>query len=167
MKSKKRQLEDDLIRLVHEMVDAWENGKSVNMRLDDIAEASFALRRHITAIDDRAGAFAPGSATSENAAHMSRLTVGSVRRRIVDEIRSIGLHSPHLHGLTDDELERRLHRPHTTVSSARNWLCQAGWLEDSQYTRVTASRREATVWQLSAAAKAAVASPEWVERSRA
>jgi hypothetical protein len=125
------------------------------------------LDAHIEAITDAAGAFVPGSPTSENAARLSRLTVGSIRRRIVDEIRSIGLNSSHLFGLTDDELERRLHRPHTTVSSARNWLCQAGWLQDSFYTRQTSSGRDATVWELTPAARAAVASPEWVERSKA
>lgn len=167
MKSKQRQLEEELMTLVHEMVDGWENGRSLEGMIDDVYHASYALRRHIDQITDKAGAFVAGSQTSENAAVLGRLSVGSVRRRIVDEIRSIGLYSSHVIGLTDDELERRLHRPHTTVSSARNWLCNAGWLEDSRHTRVTSSGREATVWRLTPAAQAQVASPEWVERSKA
>lgn len=167
MKSKQRQLEEELMTLVHEMVDGWENGGSLEGMIDDVYHASYALRRHITQITDKAGAFVPGSSTSENAAVTSRLTVGSVRRRIVDEIRAIGLHSSNIIGLTDDELERRVCRPHTTVSSARNWLCNNGWLEDSGFTRMTQNRREATVWRLTPAAQAQVASPEWVERSKA
>jgi len=101
----------------------------------------------LDSLDERA-AFAPGSATSEAAAWPIR---GSVRRRILDECRSIGLH-PHLGGLTDDELERRLGRSHTTVSSARNYLVNAGWLMDSGKVRQTRQKRDATVWTLTPAA---------------
>jgi hypothetical protein len=169
MKSKKRTLEEAVIDAARAVTLTMGYGYAheTYARLNKMRNAIQALDAHLAPITDEPGAFVPGSDTSENAARLSRLMVGSIRRRIVDEIRSIGLNSTHLHGLTDDELERRLHRPHTTVSSARNWLCQAGWLQDSHFTRTTSSGRDATVWELTPAAKAAVASPEWVERSKA
>lgn len=125
-----------------------------------------ALDAHLAQITDAKGAFVPGSDTSENAAFSGRLAAGTLRRRIIDEVRSVGLRSFDIHGLTDDELERRLMKPHTSVSSARNWLVDAGWLRDSSHRRLTRNGRDATVWQLTEAALAAVSSPEWIERSR-
>lgn len=159
MKSKRRTLEEAVINA------ARSNTYSGGATYYELDTAVYELDEHIEAITDARGAFVPGSATSENAANLSRLTVGSARRRIVDEIRSVGLHSE-LIGLTDDELERRLHKPHTTVSSARNWLCQAGWLEDSGHTRVTTNKRDASVWKLTPAAIRLVQAPEWVERNK-
>jgi hypothetical protein len=52
------------------------------------------------------------------------------------------------------------------VSSARNWLVDAGWLRDSSHRRMTRNGRDAIVWELTDAARAAVASPEWIERNR-
>lgn len=160
MKSKRRTLEEAVIAAARDCA------KSFGATYSLLNEALFNLDEHIEEITNKRGAFVAGSATSENAANLSTLTVGSVRRRIVDEIRSVGLNSG-LIGLTDDEIERRLHKPHTTVSSARNWLCQAGWLEDSGHTRVTINKRDASVWKLTPAAVGLVQSPEWVERSRA
>jgi hypothetical protein len=175
MKSTRRKLEDEVVTCAR----AWATLLRDAIRDQDcsnvyyppevryLLDAVDALDAHIEAITDAQGAFVPGSATSEAAAVLGRIAAGSVRRRIVDEVRSIGLHSAHVMGLTDDELERRLHRAHTTVSSARNWLVHAGWLTDSGYTRRTSSGRDATVWKLTPAAQAQVASPEWVERNRA
>lgn len=158
MKSRRRVLEETVIERARDL-------RATRTGIADLDEALDDLDRYIEAISDARGAFVPGSSTSEQAAIMSRLTVGSVRRRIVDEIRSVGLQSG-LIGLTDDELERRLHKPHTTVSSARNWLCHAGWLMDSGHTRVTTNRRDASVWKLTPAAISEVQAPEWVERSK-
>lgn len=55
-------------------------------------------------------------------------------------------------GYTDAQLEHRLKRSHQTVSSARNWLVQAGWLRDSGVRRFTPSHRKAVVWMLTDAA---------------
>lgn len=167
MKSTRRVLEETVVDEARTVALQWQRGELSADHMRALCGRLDALDAHIGAITDRAGAFVPGSQTSETAAVLGRLTVGSVRRRIVDEIRSIGLYSSNVIGLTDDELERRLHRPHTTVSSARNWLCNEGWLRDSHHTRVTSSGREATVWELTDAAKAQVSSPEWVERSKA
>lgn len=124
---------------------------------------------HINTNLDGRGAFVPGVDTSENAALSYMPRAGSFRRRIIDEIRSVGFWSTNnwgekrAAGLTDDELERRLRAKHTTVSSARNYLVEAGWLTDSGARRDTAGRRPAIVWQLTDAAKKIITSPEWLE----
>ena len=123
------------------------------------------LDGYLADITDKAGAFNSGSTTSEEAAILSRLIAGSARHRIVSEIRSVGFNSA-LVGLTDDELERRLNKPHTTISSARNWLVHAGWLTDSGVTRLTRGRREAAVWKLTEAAERAVREPAWAEKEK-
>ena len=123
------------------------------------------LDGYLADISDKAGAFNLGSTTSEEAAILSRLIAGSARHRIVSEIRSVGFNSA-LVGLTDDELERRLNKPHTTISSARNWLVHAGWLTDSGVTRLTRGRREAAVWKLTEAAERAVREPSWAEKEK-
>jgi hypothetical protein len=55
-------------------------------------------------------------------------------------------------GRTDDELESLTGRPHQTISSARNWLVQAGWVQDSGNRHKTRSGRPAVVWVLTRAA---------------
>jgi hypothetical protein len=57
-------------------------------------------------------------------------------------------------GFTDAQLEFRLNKSHQTVSSARNWLVEAGWVVDSGMRRKTLSGRKATVWMLSPAGHA-------------
>jgi len=88
--------------------------------------------------------------TSEQAARAIKPRVGSVRRSIIDQIRIAAFCDRS--GLTDDELERKLRRPHTTISSARNALCQGGWLYDAGYRRKTVAGRDAVVWVLTPAA---------------
>ena len=111
-----------------------------------------------TPIVDEAGAFGPNSPdTSRTAAAMAKPRSGSVRRRIVDEIRiSEARRDPWVGGLTDDELELITLRKHTTISAARNSLVEAGWLEDSSYRRDTTSGRPAIVWCLTPAARTAI-----------
>jgi hypothetical protein len=52
---------------------------------------------------------------------------------------------------TDDELEQRSGNSHQTISSARNWLVEAGWVQDSGKRRNTRSGRQAVVWELTPA----------------
>lgn len=54
-------------------------------------------------------------------------------------------------GLTDSEAEHVLKRAHTTVSSARNFLAEGGWIVDSGHRRLTPSKRPAIVWVLTKA----------------
>lgn len=105
-----------------------------------------------TAIENTVGAYGHNSPdTSVIAAVMATPLTGSVRRRIVDEVRVAMLGVVDKTGCTDEELERLLGRKHTTVSSARNWLCNNGWLQDSGFTRLTTSLRPAIVWELTPA----------------
>lgn len=87
--------------------------------------------------------------TSRDAAALANPVQGSVRRAIV----ALCAHTrPPEAGFTDAQLERRLNRTHQTVSSARNWLVNAGWLQDSGRRFPTPSGRMAVVWELTSAA---------------
>lgn len=95
---------------------------------------------------DGTGAWVAGSPeTSQRAAEMYVPAMKSVRRQIINEIacRHDGL-------ATDEMLERALHCKHQTLSSARNFLVIAGWLEDS-LMRTTDKR--AVLWQLTDAGR--------------
>lgn len=97
------------------------------------------------------GRWVEGSAdTSRHAA----LTLPRGCRR--DIVMQVACAPAALHGLTDDELERRLKRPHQTVSAARNHLVSIGWLQDSGKTRIGRNRRPKVVWTLTPAGVAAV-----------
>lgn len=116
-------------------------------------DAVEALDEHLTPIGPDVGAYGTNSPdTSKKAAHQARLLQGSIRQRIVSEIFAEIHQAPDMQGYTDDELERLLHAPHTTVSSARNWLVNNGWLTDSGYRRKTTSGRDAIVWKITTAA---------------
>lgn len=84
--------------------------------------------------------------TSANAARAALPMVGGLRRRIVYEV-SRRMRYPD-GGATDDQLERLLNRKHASVSAARNFLVNAGWLRDSGQRRTTESGRPAVVWVL-------------------
>jgi len=83
--------------------------------------------------------------TSRAAADMIAPKASSIRREILEEIILVYMLDRDL-GLTCDQVERRLRRPHTTVSSAINWLRDNGWLIDSEWRRETPSGRAAIVW---------------------
>lgn len=82
--------------------------------------------------------------TSVEAAFKAAPKAGSLRRKIISEVWL----RPSLGGLTCDELERRLNRPHTSVSSAVNSLLRAGWLRDSGLRRPTRNHTPAVVWEV-------------------
>lgn len=104
----------------------------------------------VQAIGDENGAYAKDSATSIVAANLSGPMAGTVRRRIIDEIRCA---PESLYGLTTDELEVALRKSHTTVSSAVNYLMSIGWLRDSGYQRITRGGRPAMVLELTPQAR--------------
>jgi Mn-dependent DtxR family transcriptional regulator len=64
---------------------------------------------------------------------------GTLRRDIFDLIQQHG-------GLTDDELEKMLHRSHQSVSGARSTLATDGWLKDSGHQRLNRYDNPAIVW---------------------
>lgn len=92
--------------------------------------------------------WAEGSDTSRQAAKLAWPVQGSARLAIVALL--AGVTPSARPGYTDRQLEQRLGRPHQTVSSARNWLCEAGWVEDSGVRR-SYNNRPATVWRLTEA----------------
>jgi hypothetical protein len=65
---------------------------------------------------------------------------GSLRRTLYDALRLSR------HGMTDDEMEFFLARPHQTVSSLRNGLMNDGWVVDSGLRRQTRYGNDAIVW---------------------
>lgn len=94
--------------------------------------------------------WAEGSETSRQAAFLAAPLQATVRYEILALMVNV---PPLAHpGYTDRQLEARLHGSHQTVSSARNWLCKGGWLEDSGLRRVT-NGRPAVVWQLTPAGR--------------
>lgn len=104
----------------------------------------------ITGKEARANRSAPD--TAHMAAALAEIAQGSIRKQIVAHLASCPpLSKP---GFTDEQLERRIGGKHQTVSSARNWLVNTGWLRDSGIRRETASRRLAIVWELTPAAQA-------------
>lgn len=104
-------------------------------------------------VDGRDAPWAKGSDTSRQAAKLAWPTQNSTRLAIVALLANVAaIARP---GYTDRQLEARLSRSHQTVSSARNWLCQAGWVEDSGARR-SHNGRPACVWQLTEAARQAL-----------
>lgn len=59
--------------------------------------------------------------------------------------------------MSDEMLERELRMKHQTLSSARNWLVENGWLEDSCQRAVNSSGRKAVLWTLTREARLAMA----------
>lgn len=117
----------------------------------ELRRAMSAHDAHLQSIVDSPGQWVNGSpGTSRSAAMLVTPMSGSIRRQIVDEVYSV--HHLDSVGLTDSELERRLHGKHQTVSSARNWLRDKGWLIPSGFTRQSESKRDQIVWKLSPAA---------------
>ena len=49
-------------------------------------------------------------------------------------------------GMTIAELKGRLRKEHSTVSSALNYVMNAGWVADSGETRLTQHGKPAIVW---------------------
>lgn len=84
--------------------------------------------------------------TSRVAAQMMAPAADSVRREVLEEI-ILKYVNGYLGGMTCDQVERERKRPHTTVSSAINWLRDNGWLVDSGMRRMTKAGRPAIVWQ--------------------
>lgn len=90
----------------------------------------------------------PGAAsarrTSINAANAKIPLKGSMRRSICEVIAS--QFREFRTGMTCDQLEARLRKPHQTVSPAVNHLERAGWIFDSGEERKTRSGQPAIVW---------------------
>lgn len=155
-------LRDDVIRAARQMSDALDLGDSfITGSYRDRAYLCRALRAAVGAHDaylneitSTAGEWVDGApATSRRAAIAVTPRTGSLRKAIVNEIFINGRSTLGIpDGLTTDELEQRLRRPHTSVSSAVNWLKNNGWLEASGYTRSTRAGHDAEIMRLTRAA---------------
>jgi len=97
-------------------------------------------------VDGSGARWNAGSETSRDAAMLAAPVQASARHAIIAAL----AHVPPMvePGYTDEQLERRLGRSHQTVSSARNWLVNHGWVCDSGVKRKTRSNRDAVVWSL-------------------
>lgn len=121
--------------------------------LGPIFDAVEALDAYLNPDLDGPGAVGRNSPeTSTAAAAWVAPRLGSLRRLVLDEVRSVQFFQSK--GLTDDELETRLKKSHQSLSSAVNSLVAKGWLRDSGFRRLTRSGREAIVWELTDAARA-------------
>lgn len=145
-------------RLRADVIEAarWWSKGATPFWMDPPKTASALLRERLEALDaycigipNSPGSFAQGSDTSKTASLMSPIIAGSARRKVVDEL--LSLYGRPSIGLTDSELEARLRLKHETLSSARNWLMNAGWIRDSGKRRLNPSKRPATVWTLTEA----------------
>lgn len=144
-KSKHAQLRDDV-------VDAARRCRAAVARDDrqawaeahhDLMLTVDAYAGHLGPIDGEPASVLGAPATSRAAAKQVWPAARSVRRGILMELatRADGL-------ATDEMLERAMRCKHQTLSSARNHLVLAGWVEDSRY------RQDGRVlWQLTEAAK--------------
>lgn len=150
MRSKRKELADAVLIAARAMVAAADYDTSVKT-FGEMQTAVQAYNAYDVAVITGAGApWAEGSETSRQAAYMATPRQGSVRREIVALLSHVPPSAAP--GYTDRQLERRTGGSHQTVSSARNWLCQSGWLEDSGVRRLT-NDRPAAVWQLTVAAR--------------
>lgn len=150
MRKKRVELEQAVIAAARTWArSGWPSDPSASA---DLSHAVIALNEYEAAEITGAGArWVEGSPeTSEQAARLAAPIQGSTRHAIIGQL----MHLPPMArpGLTDEQLERRLGMKHQTVSSARNWLTEAGWLRDSGIRRRNTSRRPAVVWELTPAA---------------
>jgi len=83
------------------------------------------------------------SAPSIAAAESMLLTAGTLRRRVLDQLRQW-----HATGGTDSELQAALGMDPSTQRPRRIELVNAGLVRDSGRTRKTRSGRRATVWEV-------------------
>lgn len=151
MRKKRVELEQDVIIAARTLTSSsgWGSG--------DLKAAVKALDKFEAAELTGAGAkYTAGSDTSQAAAGLAVPVQYSARQQIIKLLAHLGEL-----GLTDDQMETRLRRSHQTVSSARNWLVEAGWVRDSGQRRKTRSGRMAVVWMLTDTGVRQTTQPNW------
>lgn len=149
-------LERRILHLVDELLDAeraavaepgslfaWHER---NTLLADILTKAETLRTLPLPTEDTPALPSRPTDTQRAAARMHAPRRNSLRLRILQEIIERD-------GLTCDEVERRLNRAHTSVSSAIHSLARQGWLVDSGLRRTTRQQTPAIVWQITSAGK--------------
>lgn len=149
--TKQHQLEQEVIRTAI----AYRWGAA---SIDELRVATDALANHLAEITNTPGYVGPNSPqTSIDAANSIMPMTGTLRRAIVNELYLDSRSWDREHeGMTCEQLETRLRRAHTSVSSAIYALRHAGWVFDSGRVRLTCSGRDAIVWRLTNAAHQAL-----------
>ena len=121
-------------------------------RDERLADAVCTYQRLAEDLAARGGA--NGRATSNIAANTTLPAKEGVRRAIIV---TLVAHWRMFHtGMTIAELKGRLRKEHSTVSSALNYVWNAGWVTDSGETRLTQHNKPAIVWVPTEKAIAAV-----------
>ena len=147
-KTQLRQAENELIEAVGDHVNA------LTYRMVLTPHESYVVTMYHQVMDLRLqrehAAAANYRNTSIAAAKMMEPKVGSLRRRILVIIAA--QHRRGFIGCTDEALEGRTRRGHSTVSAQRNHLFNVGWLKPSGEYRDTVSGQPAIVWTLTEAA---------------
>jgi hypothetical protein len=111
-------------------------------RDERLADAVCTYQRLAEDLAARGGA--NGRATSNIAANTTLPAKEGVRRAIIV---TLVAHWRRFHtGMTIAELKGRLRKEHSTVSSALNYVMNAGWVADSGDTRLTQHGKPAIVW---------------------
>lgn len=151
MRTRRRQLIDDLIRAAIDWRDSIIPGTRqaryyATERLLVAINAICALE--VEALHTpRHTANAEGPPTQHEAAELAKPSQASVRWKIITALAA----APN----SDETLERWLKIKHQTLSSARNWLADHGWVEDSGLRAVNRSGRRAIIWRLTPAGRTA------------
>lgn len=97
--------------------------------------------------------------TAHLSAALASVVQGSTRQQIIAQLAACpDVAAP---GYTDEQLERRIGGKHQTVSSARNWLVETGWVRDSGIRRFGSSKRLAIVWELTPSAHRQILEDSW------
>jgi len=156
MRTKRTELADDIIRQARAFRDACDDGLGLAANTDAYlcwVELSKALDEYdglepgsIEVTSHTANAAGPD--TQHAAAELIRPAQHSLRQRMLSNYR---IRAGFNDGCTDSEMEYITKRAHTSVSSARNFLANTGWIADSGRRRLTPSGREAIVWVLTRA----------------
>ncbi len=86
-----------------------------------------------------------GSETSREAAIKIEPVAGTIRRRVLDYMRTLCSYDI---GATDQMMQQDLHLDASTRRPRRVELVQGGWVRDSGRKRKTRSGRMAVIWEL-------------------
>lgn len=137
----------DVIRKARAVVETSLGTGDLNASIFELSYALVALdTAELPDPDAGHGRWVEGS--PETSRHAALTIPQGSRREIVMQVAAASRAQV---GLTDEELERRLKKKHTTVSAARNHLVGVGWLQDSGKRRKGSSQRPAVVWELTEA----------------
>lgn len=146
---------DAVVLAARQVLEAWSFSSGLAINIGRLADAMGALDASLPAIQQTPGSFVEGSPETSRFAAFALVNAKSHRRKIAAELYSVRGYG--YIGLCDFQLEARLKDKHQTISSARNWLMEAGWVIDSGMRfKNPESNRPCIIWSLTPAAIAAL-----------